>query len=136
MRMTVPLVFRTSTLPSWMNWVGETYPETESRSILRTITFLCVEGIEKRVTSCQSATSEIQYRCEPNARLLRRETSDASLGSPRSFVGQKRPPQDDNTQWTEHRTSTDWPLITDDCLSILAPFGRKLPESVLAVAKM
>ena len=25
---------------------GETYPETESRSILRTITFLCVEGME------------------------------------------------------------------------------------------
>jgi len=33
---------------------------------------------------------------EPNARLLRRKERDASRGSPGSFGGQKRPPQDDN----------------------------------------
>jgi hypothetical protein len=41
-------VFRTSTLPSFTNAVGDTYPDTESRSIFRTMTFLCVEGIKEQ----------------------------------------------------------------------------------------
>src|SRR5579872_1386335 len=43
--ITVPAVFSTSTLPSCTICAGDTYPETESRSIFRTITFLWVDGI-------------------------------------------------------------------------------------------
>src|SRR5215469_10903199 len=46
--ITVPEVFSTSTLPSLTSCVGDRYPETESRSIFRTITFLCVEGMERQ----------------------------------------------------------------------------------------
>src|SRR5690349_18822570 len=59
MRMTVPEVLSTSTLPSLTNWVGETYPETESRSILRTMTFLCVEGIFESGLSARPQTSDL-----------------------------------------------------------------------------
>ena len=44
--ITVPEVFSNSSLPSCTNCAGDTYPETVSRSILRTITFLCVEGMK------------------------------------------------------------------------------------------
>src|SRR3974390_684430 len=44
--ITVPEVFSNSSLPSLTNCAGDTYPETESRSIFRTMTFLCVEGMK------------------------------------------------------------------------------------------
>src|SRR5690349_6897400 len=43
---TFPAVFKSSSLPSLTKLEGETNPEIESRSILRTMTFLCVEGMK------------------------------------------------------------------------------------------
>src|SRR5579864_6801634 len=54
--ITVPEVFKSSSLPSCTNCSGDTYPETVSRSILRTITFLCVEGI---LLSCHPQAGRI-----------------------------------------------------------------------------
>jgi hypothetical protein len=38
-------------------------------------------------------------------RFMRRTKRDAPHGSPRSFVGQLRPPQDDNSSWATSSTS-------------------------------
>src|SRR6266852_9884841 len=45
MNTNLPLVFSSSSLPSLTKLEGETYPCTASRSSLRTITFLWVEGM-------------------------------------------------------------------------------------------
>jgi hypothetical protein len=49
MLTTLPAVFNISNLPSFTKAPAATNPFTESRSIFRTTTFLCVEGIDGRL---------------------------------------------------------------------------------------
>src|ERR1039457_5402258 len=61
METTLPAVFNSSSFPSAMN-AALTYPFTVSRSILRTITFLCVVDIgaeSNRSADCRTFTQNV-----------------------------------------------------------------------------
>src|ERR1700722_1844128 len=97
-----------------MNCVGDTYPETESRSILRTITFLCVEGMIVRDASGggrEYLTATLKPKSGLNGPPVRADVASDQLID----------------------RNADQP---SQCLWILALFFKNLPESALAVAKM
>src|SRR5689334_8797634 len=66
MPTTFPLVFKSSSLPSWTKLAGARYPFTVSRSVLRTTTFLWVEGMLGRGTvlsACRFSHFYCPQRC-------------------------------------------------------------------------